>query len=79
MTRLDKLVDRIRARPPEADFDDVCTLLKAYGWVLDRQSGSHATFVKPGERSITVPKASGQRVKRVYLDQICDRLGRDEG
>ena len=79
MTRLDKLAQRIRARPPEADFDDVRALLKAYGWTLDHQSGSHATFVKPGERSITVPKVGGQRVKRVYLDQICDRLGLDEG
>ncbi len=79
MTRLDKLAERIRARRPGADFDDVRTLLKAYGWALDRQSGSHATFVKPGERSITVPKAGGQRVKRVYLDQICEILVQSEG
>ena len=79
MTRRDKLVERIQARPPEADFDDLRTLLEAYGWTLDRQSGNHATFVKPGERSLTVPKAGGQRVKCVYLDQICDRLGLDEG
>ena len=78
MTRHAKLVDRIRARPPEADFDDVRTLLRAYGWTIDRERGSHAIFVKPGERSIVVPKVGGRRVKRVYLDQLCDLLGLDD-
>lgn len=78
MTRHEKLVDRIRARPPEADDRDLETLLKAYGWLLDRQTGSHVPFVKPGEQSLTVPKVGGRKVKRVYLDDICDRLGLDE-
>ena len=78
MTKLAKLVDRIRARPPEADFDDVWTLMKAYGWTIGRERGSHVTFVKPGERAITVPKAGGRKVKRVYLDQLCEILGLDE-
>ena len=78
MTRHEKLIDRIRARPPEADFEDVRTLLKAYGWLLDRQRGSLATFVKTGERSLTVPMVSGRRVKRVYLDQILELLGLNE-
>lgn len=79
MTRREKLVDRIRARPPEADFDDVHTLMKAYGWSIRPGSSSHTVFVKPGERSITVPKVGGRRVKRVYLEQICERLGLDVG
>ena len=78
MTKRAKLVARIRARPPEADFDDVRTLMRAYGWTIDREGGSHAIFVKPGERSIVVPKVGGRRVKRVYLDQLCDLLGLDD-
>ncbi len=78
MTKREKLVDRIRARPPEADFDDVWTLMKAYGWTIGRERGSHVTFVKPGERSITVPKHGGKKVKRVYLDQLCELLGLDD-
>ena len=78
MTKLEKLIDRIRARPPEVDFDDVRTLMKAYGWTIDRERGSHVTFVKPGERSVTVPKLGGRRVKRVYLDLLCDLLGLDD-
>lgn len=62
VTKRAKLVDRIRARPPEIDFDDVWTLRKAYGWTIDRERGSHVTFVKPGERSFVVSKVGGRKV-----------------
>lgn len=53
--------------------------MKAYGWVIGRERGSHVTFVKPGERSFVVSKVGGRRVKRVYLDQLCELLGLDDG
>ena len=39
VTQLDKLIERIRARPPEASFSDVCRLLEAYGWVFNAKKG----------------------------------------
>ena len=78
MTRIEKLIARIRARPPEADFDDVRSLLEAFGWMLDRERGSHASFSKAGEYPIVVPKHHGRRVKRAYLVLICERLGLDD-
>jgi len=77
MTRRDKLVDRIRQRPAAATFGDVRALLEMFGWEHASTRGSHARFRKDGERSITVP-IHGGKVGRVYLDQICDRLGLDE-
>jgi predicted RNA binding protein YcfA (HicA-like mRNA interferase family) len=77
LTQLEKLISRIRARPPEADFGDVKRLLVEYGWELARQKGSHVIFTKPHERSITVPLVDGKRVKRTYLTEICERLGLD--
>lgn len=77
MGDIEKLIERIRRRPPEARFSDVRRLLIAFGWAEDRSSGSHVVFVKAGERSISVPK-SGEKVKRVYLDQLCVRLGLDD-
>ncbi|MGC4105235.1 MAG: type II toxin-antitoxin system HicA family toxin [Thermomicrobiales bacterium] len=76
MTKRDKLVRRIRQRPPEADFDDVRAVLDLFGWTFDRQRGSHASFTKPGEGSITVPISHG-KVKRAYLDHLCEALGLD--
>ncbi|HEU5423934.1 MAG TPA: type II toxin-antitoxin system HicA family toxin [Nitrolancea sp.] len=78
MSRRDKLIARILARPPQADFDDVRAVLEEFGWVLARERGSHCTFAKPGEYPIIVPKVGGRKVKRVYLDMICDRLGLDD-
>ncbi len=77
MTRRDKLVERIRQRPSAAAFSDVRSLLEMFGWQHASTKGSHARFRKDGERSITVP-IHGGKVSRVYLDQICDRLGLDE-
>ncbi len=74
MTQHDKLIERIRASPPEADFNDVRRLLEAFGWTLDRQRGSHTFFKKPGERTIGIPLRHGRKVKRVYLAQIIERL-----
>ena len=78
VTQLDRLIQRIRARPPEASFNDVRRLLEAHGWIFKRQKGSHAHFTKPGEGTQTVPLVSGRFVKRYILDQIIDRLGLDE-
>lgn len=78
MTRREKLIAKIRARPSEARFADVQALLEDFGWRLDRERGSHAIFEKAGERSIAVPKAGGRMVKGIYLDQLCDRLGLDD-
>ena len=77
MTQFDRLVARILARPPEAEFRDVRRLLEAYGWDLDRVRGSHAQFTKPGERTLSVPMVRGRRVKRVYLSLIIKRLELD--
>jgi len=75
--RRDKLVLQIRARPPQADFNDVRLLLESLGWTFARQKGSHATFVQPGAHPITVP-IHNKKVGRVYLDRICEQLGLDE-
>lgn len=78
MTQRDKLIERIRARPPEADFNDVRRLLEAFGWTLSRQKGSHMHFTKPGEHTITIPRLHGRKVKRVYLDLIIKYLELDD-
>ncbi len=72
-----KRIKRITSRPPQAKFSDVRWVLALHGWEQDRQDGSHVIFAKADERSISVPLVGGSKVKRVYLDQICERLGLD--
>ena len=78
MAQLEKLIERVCARPPRARFADVRALLEALGWTLGREKGSHVTFVKQGEFPIVVAKSGGRWVKRTYLVHICQRLGLDE-
>lgn len=77
MSRRERLIQRIVRRPAEARFGDVRSILVEFGWTHDRTRGSHAIFVKEGERSITVP-VHHDKVGRRYLDQICERLGLDD-
>jgi predicted RNA binding protein YcfA (HicA-like mRNA interferase family) len=78
MTRREKLIAKIVKRPSEADATDVRAVLEDFGWTFRHQTGSHMTFAKLGERSLSIPLVSGRRVKRIYLDQICQRLGLDD-
>ena len=77
MTRREKLIAKLRARPTEADFRDVQALLVEYGWTFARQKGSHATFTKAGEIALFIPLRRGRKVTRPYVDAICNRLGLD--
>ena len=68
---------RIRARSVEGDFDGVAHVLQHFGWELRREEGSHASFGKDWEPPIVIPKKHGRKVKQIYLDKICQRLGLD--
>jgi predicted RNA binding protein YcfA (HicA-like mRNA interferase family) len=74
MTPRDRRLKRILADPPEADFEDVRRVLEDHGWVLDRERGSHSTFVKEGEYPFVVPKSGGRKVKRMYLRKMIELL-----
>lgn len=76
MAGVDKQLDRLRRKPPEASFADVRAVLEAYGWTRARQESSHVSFTKPGERSLTVPLVN-RKVKRYVVNQILQRLGLD--
>lgn len=78
MGQFEKAVERLKARPPEADINDVERVLEGFGWTRIRQRGSHVIFRKPGERTQVIPLVGGRRVKRPYLDEICRRLGLDD-
>ncbi|MHB8648292.1 MAG: type II toxin-antitoxin system HicA family toxin [Thermomicrobiales bacterium] len=79
MTQREKLIERMRRRPSEMSFDDVCKVLEEFGWSKDRERGSHVIFIKEGEIPLPpVPKVHRRMVKRTYLVMLCERLGLDE-
>ncbi len=70
MSKLEKLIEKMRRLPPEANYEDVVQVLIAYGFEEERSSGSHHVFRHKDKRTITVPKVGGQKVKRIYIKQI---------
>lgn len=79
MSKRDKLVAMIVARPPEASYNDVERLLLEFGWSKKPDpGGSHHKFSKHGEGILIIPKKSGKTVKRTYLNQICTKLRLDD-
>ena len=53
-----RLRERIARSPRSVRFEELCRLLEAYGWVLDRTRGSHHVY-RLGGASITVPGSGG--------------------
>jgi predicted RNA binding protein YcfA (HicA-like mRNA interferase family) len=74
VARLRKLVERFLADPPDLRFDEVRSLLAAFGFVEVRASGSHHVFRDAEGRMIVVPRSGGWRVKRAYVRRIVELL-----
>ncbi|TVQ53218.1 MAG: type II toxin-antitoxin system HicA family toxin [Spirulina sp. DLM2.Bin59] len=74
MTKREKLIKKILRDPVDVRFDDVQYLLKSFGFEEKRSNGSHHIFRNTEGLKITIPKKGGQRVKRVYVQNIIKLL-----
>jgi len=63
-----KLLQRLTNNPTGATFDDIRTLLLYEGFKLDRVTGSHHIFKKPGITFVIPVHAN--RVKSVYVRRV---------
>jgi predicted RNA binding protein YcfA (HicA-like mRNA interferase family) len=74
VTKLQKLVEQFLALPPDIRFEEVKTLLEAFGFEEKRSKGSHHSFENAQGQVVTIPKKGGKKVKRVYVKRIVDWL-----
>ena len=44
MSKITKLFQKVKNNPYNTSFDDLCRLIEYYGFILDRQSGSHRLY-----------------------------------
>lgn len=75
MSKKEKLIASILARPKEVEFRDVRRLLESHGWYLYQHGGSHASFRLPGRLPVIVPTVSGRKVRGNYLKGVLDAIG----
>jgi len=78
MSKLEKLIKKLLSRPPEARFEDIYTILKAYGYQEIRSKGSHHAFENDRGDVIIIPKKSGQKVKKTYIEEIIKKLNLED-
>lgn len=48
MPKCDKLLERARKSPSDLRFTEICQLAECYGFVFDRQAGSHRIYKRRG-------------------------------
>lgn len=73
----EKLVEKLRRKPPEAEFSDIERLLEAFGHYRAGGDGSHFVFRGADGRKVTVPTVKGRKVKRQYIVRVLQFLGID--
>lgn len=78
MGRREKLIERLRRRPPEAEFADIERLLEDSGFRRVNSDGSHFVYRDGAGRQATVPTVKGHKVKRAYVARVLEILGLDE-
>jgi hypothetical protein len=74
MTNLEKLVERLRARPVAMRADEIATILEAYEWSRRSEKGaSHQIWTKPGKPRLDYA-VEHRMVNRTYLARIAKAL-----
>jgi hypothetical protein len=48
MSKAEKLLQRAINSRKNLKFEDLCSLAECYGWIFQRQSGSHRIYMHPG-------------------------------
>ncbi|MDP2949311.1 MAG: type II toxin-antitoxin system HicA family toxin [Chloroflexota bacterium] len=69
-------IARFRKRTANVRFQELRSLVEAAGWELDRVSGSHHIFVKPGRTPLSIPNHPGA-LNSWLVDRVLDELERD--
>ncbi len=74
MSKIAKLIKHLLSRPPEARFEEISYVLKAFGYQEVRVRGSHHVFENDEGDVIVVPKKGGKKVKKTYIEAIIKLL-----
>ena len=60
---------------PQVTAKDVARVAKKTGFLLDRQKGSHAVFVRPADKArVVIPMHTGRDIRTKTLYAIIDDL-----
>lgn len=72
MSTIDKLIEKMRIKPNGISINEADRALRAFGYRLDRQKGSHRQYVNSVGDVITVKDETP--LKAVYVKDILRRI-----
>lgn len=74
MARCAKLLDKAANSPKNLRFEDLCALAECYGWVFQRQCGSHHIYMHPGIDSLMNFQPRNGKAKPTQVKQLLDAI-----
>ncbi|MBR0260672.1 MAG: toxin HicA [Selenomonadaceae bacterium] len=76
MSKLEKLLQRIKNNPKTVRFEELDKILRREGYDTSQPRGgsSHYTYRKPGVRSLTIPRQTPY-VGEIYVRVVLTALG----
>ena len=76
MSKLEKLLQRIKNNPKTVRFEELDKILRREGYETSqpRSGSSHYTYRKPGVRSLTIPRQTPY-VNECYVRDVLEELG----
>ena len=75
MGKHEKLLEKLRRKPPEADFGDIHRLFERFGFHRAGTDGSHSVYRDASGRQVTVITVKERKVKRPYIVRVLELLG----
>ncbi len=72
--KLEKLRQKLLARPVEMPLADVRQVLKAAGWSMREGKGSHVVFIKPDTPPIPM-RVEDRKVNRAAVNDAARAIG----
>jgi len=74
MARCAKLLDKAINSPKNLRFEDLCALAKCYGWVFQRQFGSHHIYMHLRTGSLMNFQPRNGKAKPTQVKQLLDAI-----
>lgn len=74
MSKIDKLIEKMKNRPKGIRFSEADKVLNRYGYILKRSEGSHRHYANSQGDVITI--VENNPLKSVYVKDILERIGK---
>tara|TARA_Y100000766_G_C18543872_1_gene429573 strand:+ start:373 stop:615 length:243 start_codon:yes stop_codon:yes gene_type:complete len=77
MSKIDKILEKMRTNPKDWRIEDLKTIAKRYGLEFRQPGTSHVTFRCPNQQKLTVP--AHRPIKPIYVKKFLELIDELKG